>query len=60
MTINKQVLSLVSIITFHNLQQLIAKPEEKPLTIKTIIVGGLKYTKNIENLRRRYLLEEKY
>jgi hypothetical protein len=44
-------------VAFYNLQQTLQKPEEKPLVIT---VGGLQYTGNQENLKRTYLLEQKY
>jgi hypothetical protein len=47
---------VASPVTFYNLEQ-IAKSEEKP---SIIIVGGLKYTGNVETLRKRYLLENVY
>jgi hypothetical protein len=56
-TIHKQIIGLASSVAFYNLQQTLQKPEEKPLVI---IVGGLQYTGNQENLKRTYLLEQKY
>jgi hypothetical protein len=56
-TIHKQMIGLASSVAFYNLQQTLQKPEEKPLVI---IVGGLQYTGNQENLKRTCLLEQKY
>jgi hypothetical protein len=39
------------------LQQTLQKPEEKPIVIT---VDGLQYTSSQENLKRTYLLEQKY
>jgi hypothetical protein len=52
-----QLLGLASTLSFYNLQQTLAKPKEKCLVIT---VGGLKYTSNIEVLKRISMLEEKY
>jgi hypothetical protein len=48
---------LTSTIDFYNLHQSIAKLDEKPLTM---IVGGVRYTRNVQMLRRRYELEKGY
>jgi hypothetical protein len=56
-TIHRQIIGLASSVAFYNLQQTLQKPEEKPLVIT---VGGLQYTGNQENLKRTYLLEQKY
>jgi hypothetical protein len=56
-TIHRQIIGLASTVAFYNLQQTLQKPEEKPLVIT---VGGLQYTGNQENLKRTYLLEQKY
>jgi hypothetical protein len=45
-------------VAFYNLHHSIGKPEKKPLTIST--TGFLKDTGNLETLRRRNLLKEKY
>jgi hypothetical protein len=56
-TINRQVLSLASTVAFYNLHQSIAKPDEEPLTVT---VGGVKYTRNVQTLKRRFEIEEGY
>jgi hypothetical protein len=48
---------LTSTIDFYNLHQSITKLDEKPLTV---IVGYVRYTRNVQMLRRRYELEKGY
>jgi hypothetical protein len=56
-TINRQILGLATSVAFYNLHQSIAKPNEDPLTVT---VGGVKYTGNIQVLKRRFEIEENY
>jgi hypothetical protein len=51
------MVGLASTIAFYNLQQMLANPNVKPLTVT---VGGFQYTGGVEVLKRRYLLEENY
>jgi hypothetical protein len=48
---------LATSVAFYNLHQSIAKPNEDPLTVT---VGGVKYTGNIQVLKRRFEIEENY
>jgi hypothetical protein len=44
-------------IPFYNLHQSIAKRNEEPLAV---IVVGVRYTRNVQKLRRRYKIEVGY
>jgi hypothetical protein len=56
-TINKQSLGLTSSIAFYNLDLIISNSHEELLRI---IVGGSKFTRDFETLKKCYLLEQKY
>ena len=56
-TIHRQVLGLVTSVSYYNYHQNIAYPDEPPFWVR---IGGLPFTGDIHHVHEDFVLQEKY